>query len=105
MRLRLYCRCAFKNCQHLEEPGCCFCRDFDRHAAYWVVYQEVRLLYIMSLQRCGVLVAIILSAGLSFQPSSVLGLHCMSVLRQELPSLLPASSSGGLSPAGAQLRA
>eukprot|EP00891_Asterochloris_glomerata_P004589 jgi/Astpho2/4589/Aster-00167 len=35
-------RCAFKNCQHLEEPGCCFCRDFDRHAAYWVVYHEVK---------------------------------------------------------------
>ena len=61
VRLWLCCRCAFKNCQHLEEPGCCFCRDFDRHAAYWVVYHEVRLLYIMSTQQlvqssCSVLI-------------------------------------------------
>jgi len=36
------CRCAFSNCQHLQEPGCCLHEDFDRHPIYVELYHEVK---------------------------------------------------------------
>ncbi|KAL0032589.1 hypothetical protein WJX77_009516 [Trebouxia sp. C0004] len=35
-------RCAFTNCQHLQEPGCCLREDFDRHPIYVELYHEVK---------------------------------------------------------------
>ncbi|KAL0055470.1 hypothetical protein WJX82_000836 [Trebouxia sp. C0006] len=35
-------RCAFSNCQHLQEPGCCLHEDFDRHPIYVELYHEVK---------------------------------------------------------------
>ncbi|KAL0020260.1 hypothetical protein WJX79_003335 [Trebouxia sp. C0005] len=40
-RLDTY-RCAFSNCQHLQEPGCCLHEDFDRHPIYVELYHEVK---------------------------------------------------------------
>lgn len=35
-------RCAFSNCQHIHEPGCCVREDFDRHSIYVELYHEVK---------------------------------------------------------------
>lgn len=36
------CRCAFSNCQHVQEPGCCVRADFSRHPIYVELYHEVK---------------------------------------------------------------
>lgn len=36
------CRCAFSNCQHVQEPGCCLREGFERHPLYVELYHEVK---------------------------------------------------------------
>ena len=36
------CRCAFRNCQHLEEPGCAVREGWARHAWYAELHEEVK---------------------------------------------------------------